>query len=107
MRAMVVEADMLSARRLSDALETAGFNVVGPARSSGEGLVLARRESPDVVIVAVDLEVRGIGQQLAEKLERELQVPALLANMDVDESGNDGCDSLIKAALKRRRRFSS
>jgi two-component system, response regulator PdtaR len=106
MRAMVVEADTLSALRMSEALTTAGFNIVGPARSSGEALLLARLESPDVVLLGMDLEVSGAGQRLADTLERELQVPSVVRQEHADLDAKTQGEDLIRLVHERRRRRS-
>lgn len=104
MRAMVVEADTLSALQLSDALTDAGFNVVGRARSSGEAFLLARSESPDIVVFGMDLEACGAGRHLADKLEHELKMPALLSSRHVDAHERANYEAVVEAAVQLRSR---
>jgi hypothetical protein len=79
MRALVAEAETLYAMRIVDALTNAGISVLGPARSSGEALMLATIEQPDVVILRADLESVGVGQRLAQKLDAELNIRCVFA----------------------------
>lgn len=104
MRAMVVEADILSALRMRDALAEVGFNIVGPARSSGEALVLAKLESPDIVVLGMDLEVSGAGGRLADRLKQDLQIPSVMTNEHAPLQENTHCGRIVELALQRRRR---
>lgn len=103
MRAMVVEADMLSALRLSEALSTVGFDVVGPVRSSGEALLLAQANAPDVVVLGTNLERVGAGHRLAGRLELDLNVPAIVAESGEAALDVAKCESLAALALQRRK----
>ena len=107
MRAMVVEADPLSAFRLSDALYTAGFKVVGTARSSGEALLLAQARLPDVVILGMNLETAGAGRRLAETLEREWQVTTVVSDKDGGTLDHPECCDLASTARERYRQTRS
>jgi chemotaxis response regulator CheB len=104
MRAMVVESDTLSALELSEALEIAGFNIVGPARSSGEAMLLAQVEAPDVVVMGLNLEASGAGRRLADKFERDFKMPAVLTSRTDDPQTRMHCRQVVEVALRRRRR---
>ena len=104
MRALIVEADSLFASRLNDALSTVGFDVVGRARSSGEAFLLAQSNQPDVVILSIDLEARGVGHRLAGRLEQELSVPTVVANKSTGVLEESACSDLASLALQRRRK---
>ena len=104
MRAIVVEANTLSALRVADALEAAGFLVVGSARSSGEAFLLANLESPDIVVLGADLEASGAGRRLADKLERDLQIPSVVSDEHATPREHLQCGQIVKVALQRRRR---
>jgi DNA-binding response OmpR family regulator len=68
MRALIVDNDCVAAWSVADKLLEAGFVIVGPARSSGEALLLAGMERPDVAILSVNLESIGAGERLASRL---------------------------------------
>jgi two-component system, response regulator PdtaR len=80
MLVLVVDNESLGALRLTARLEDAGHTVVGPARSSGEGIILARRWPPKAAYVAVDLETEQAGADLAQKLKAEFDIPVFLTS---------------------------
>lgn len=69
MRAMIVDSDQVSAWSVAERLVDAGFTVIGPARSSGEAVMLANLEQPEVAILSLDLESLGTGERLANLLQ--------------------------------------
>lgn len=103
MRAMVVEADTLSAFRMSESLTTAGFATVVHARSSGEALLLARAQTPDIVVLRASLETGDVSQRLADTLERELRIPAILTNEPAHLHERAQGSELIQVALSWRK----
>jgi DNA-binding response OmpR family regulator len=77
MLVLVVEDEPLCAFNLTSALEEAGHSVVGPARSSGEAIVLARSRRPSFALVDIDLESEGAGIRLARQLCAEFDLPVI------------------------------
>ena len=106
MRAMVVEANTLSALRVTEALALAGFSIVGPARSSGEAFLLAQLETPDIVVLGADLEARGAGSRLADRLGRDMNIPSVMTNEYAKPQEAATCTQIVEVALQRRRRHS-
>ena len=80
MLVLVVDNEALGGLRLTASLEDAGHTVVGPARSSGEGIMLARRLKPNAAFVAIDLETAQAGALLAQQLKREFDIPVILTS---------------------------
>lgn len=77
MHVLVVEDEALAAFSLEAVLEDAGHRVVGPARSSGEAITLARDRRPDLALVDINLEAEGSGITLARQLLTELRMPVI------------------------------
>ena len=77
MRVLVVEDETLSAFSLTAVLEQDGHRVIGPARSSGEAIVLARSRPPSFALVDINLEYEGAGIRLAQQLCREFDLPVI------------------------------
>lgn len=74
---LVAEREILSALQLARVVEQAGHSVVGPARSSGEAIMLARGAPPEFALIGVDLEQRGVGIRLARQLVSEFCAPVV------------------------------
>ena len=68
MRVLVVAKEAFVALALCEELETMGHVVIGPARSSGEALLLSDATRPHCAIVAEHLERDDVGAQLASRL---------------------------------------
>ncbi|HEY5759006.1 MAG TPA: response regulator, partial [Steroidobacter sp.] len=71
MRVLVVEDQWLIATDLADALLAAGHQVIGPALDSTHALLLAASEHPQLALIDIDLERRGIGLEIAERMHSE------------------------------------
>ena len=80
MLVLIVDSELFGALRLTATLEEAGHTVAGPARSSGEGIILARRQRPKAAYVAIDLETEYAGARLAQQLKAELEIPVILTS---------------------------
>lgn len=79
---LVAHSDRLTAFKVMTALQFDGHTVIGPARSSGEAIVLARTQRPALALVDVDLETHEAGGRLARRLSAELHVPVILTSED-------------------------
>jgi CheY-like chemotaxis protein len=88
MLVLIVDSELFGALRLTATLEEAGHTVAGPARSSGEGIILARRQQPKAAYVAIDLETEYAGARLAQQLKAELEIPVILTSDHVRIAGD-------------------
>lgn len=77
MLVLVVEDETLAAFSLESVLEDAGHGVVGPARSSGEAITLARDRHPQLALIDINLEAEGAGISLARQLHAEFGMPVI------------------------------
>lgn len=77
MLVLVVEDEALAAFSLEAVLEDAGHGVVGPARSSGEAISLARDRRPQLALIDINLEAEGSGITLARQLLMEFRMPVI------------------------------
>jgi len=96
MRALIVDSDQASAWSLADRLTEAGFTVIGPARSSGEALLLAACEQPEIAVLNVNLESLGAGERLADKLTSRHSTHCILTATKASENTTRR-DSIDKA----------
>lgn len=84
MLTLVVEDDPVSAFALADELELAGHPVVGPARSSGEAIALARARPPKLALIDLNLESVGAGLRVAQQLAAEFDVSVIFVTANVE-----------------------
>jgi len=89
MRALIVGSDRVSSWAVAEKLTEAGFTVVGPARSSGEALLLAAMERPEVAVLSVNLESAGAGERLADTLKGRHSMHCILTGAANEISTSD------------------
>lgn len=96
---LLIDNDPLPTRTLVYALERAGYSVCAAA-SAGEGLDLARRTPPDLILLEIGLPGAG-GFEALHLLRRELKAPVILLTVRRGERDealglNLGADDYIK-----------
>jgi two-component system, response regulator PdtaR len=94
MLTLVVEDDALSAFALADELELSGHSVVGPARSSGEAIVLVRARPPKLALIDLNLESEGAGLRVAQKISAEFDVSVVFVTGNVQTAREHAADAL-------------
>lgn len=83
-RVLICEDDGLAALRLERSLAALGYQVIGSARNGREGVELAQRVRPDLVLMDVDLpELSGIGA--ATEIRRTTQAVVVMLTGHSDE----------------------
>lgn len=84
-KVLIVEDQFIEAHNLSMALEVAGYEVTGIARSADEAMQMMEAELPQLVLLDIFLEGKKTGIDLARDL-RKLNIPFiyLSANSDAD-----------------------
>ncbi len=96
-RILIIEDDPFSLELYTILLETAGFTML-PAADGEQGLALARREQPDLIICDVILPKMG-GCEVVRRLKLDpvlRQVP-IIAVTALDDRGD--CDRLLAAGF--------
>lgn len=83
-RILVVEDEFLIAMTIEDALQAAGFAVVGIAATFEQAVALADRERPDLAIMDVRLASARDGIEAAIEIRRRFGVASLFASANVD-----------------------
>jgi DNA-binding NarL/FixJ family response regulator len=69
-KVLILEDDPLTALGMTDVLNFAGFQVIGPARRVSEAVELAEAASPRVAVVDINLAGRRDGIEGADILKR-------------------------------------
>jgi DNA-binding response OmpR family regulator len=70
MNVLIVEEEALIALSLADELESAGYEVMGPAATSQAARELMKSRKPDFALIDIDLDNRFAGVELARDLTR-------------------------------------
>jgi two-component system, NarL family, nitrate/nitrite response regulator NarL len=82
-RAIAIEDDEAVARLIAQVLTSHGFEVCGTALTGEDGLVLARKEKPDVALVDLGLP-RMSGEEVIQAIKKELPKTKCIALTAVD-----------------------
>ncbi len=106
-RALIVEDEILVAEELKERLALLGFSVIAAVDSAEEGIAIATRERPDLVLMDIRLKGKKDGVQAAEEIHRQLDVPIvyLTAHSDrltVDRAKATQYDGFILKPFRAR-----
>jgi CheY-like chemotaxis protein len=74
-RVLIVEDETLIAEELSERLSRLGFSVIAAVDSAEEGIAIATRERPDLVLMDIRLKGEKDGVQAAKEIRQQLDVP--------------------------------
>lgn len=76
-RALIVEDEILIAEELKERLLCLGFSVIAAVDSAEEGVAIATRERPDLVLMDIRLKGAKDGVQAAEEIHGLVEVPVV------------------------------
>lgn len=74
-RALIVEDEILIAEELKERLSVLGFSVIAAVDSAEEGIAIATRERPDVVLMDIRLKGMKDGVQATQEIHQQVDVP--------------------------------
>jgi len=74
-RALIVEDEFLIAEELRERLSRLGFSVIAAVDSAEEGIAIATRDRPDLVLMDIRLKGEKDGVQAAKEIRQEVDVP--------------------------------
>ena len=106
-RALIVEDEILIAEELRDRLSCLGFSVIAAVDSGEEGIAIATRERPDLVLMDIRLKGEIDGVQAAKEIRRHVDMPIVYLTAHSDrltverakQTEHDGF--LMKSFLRR------
>ena len=106
-RALIVEDEILIAEELKERLSRLGFCVIAAVDSADEGIAIATRERPDLVLMDIRLKGKKDGLQAAKEIRQQVDVPIvyLTAHSDqltVDRAKATEHDGFILKPFQRR-----
>jgi DNA-binding response OmpR family regulator len=74
-RALIVEDEVLIAEELKVRLSLLGFSVIAAVDSGEEGIAIATRERPDLVLMDIRLKGEKDGVQATKEIHQQVDVP--------------------------------
>jgi CheY-like chemotaxis protein len=74
-RALIVEDETLIAEELKERLTRLGFSVIAAVDSGEEGIAIAAKERPDLVLMDIRLKGEKDGVQAAQEIRQQVDVP--------------------------------
>jgi len=74
-RALIIEDEILIAEELKERLSRLGYSVIGAVDSADEGIAIAIRELPDVVLMDIRLKGQKDGIQAAREIQQRVDLP--------------------------------
>lgn len=74
-RALIVEDETLIAEELRERLSLLGFAVIAAVGSADEGIAIATKERPDLVLMDIRLKGEKDGVQAAQEIREHVDVP--------------------------------
>ena len=76
-RALIVEDEILIAEELKERLSLLGFSVIAAVDSADEGIAIATRECPDLVLLDIRLKGEKDGIQAVQEIHQKVDVPVV------------------------------
>src|SRR6266700_7249796 len=106
-RALIVEDEILIAEELRERLSRLGFSVIAAVDSGEEGVAIATRERPDLVLMDIRLKGEKDGVQAAKEIRQQVDVPivyltAYSDQLTVDRAKATEHDGFILKPFQRR-----
>lgn len=74
-RALIVEDEVLIAEELRERLSRLGFSVIATVDSADEGVAIATRERPDLVLMDIRLRGQKDGIEAAREIREQVDLP--------------------------------
>lgn len=106
-RALIVEDETLIAEELRERLSRLGFSVIAAVGSADEGIAIATRERPDLVLMDIRLKGKKDGVQAAQEIREQVDVPivyltAYSDRLTVDRAKGTEHDGYLLKPFHRR-----
>lgn len=107
LRALIVEDEVLIAEELRERLSRLGFSVIGAVDSADEGIAIATRECPDLVLMDIRLRGEKDGVQAAQEIREQVDVSIVYVSahsdhLTVDRAKRTDHDGFILKPFHRR-----
>jgi DNA-binding response OmpR family regulator len=84
-RVLIVEDETLIAEELKERLSRLGFSVIAAVDSAEQGIAIATREHPDLVLMDIRLKGAKDGVQAAREIHEQMDVPLVYLTAHSDQ----------------------
>jgi DNA-binding response OmpR family regulator len=106
-RVLIVEDEILIAEELTERLSHLGFAVIAAVDTAEEGIAIATRECPDLVLMDIRLKGEKDGVQAAKEIRQQVDVPIIYVTaysdrLTVDRTKGTEYDGYILKPFHRR-----
>lgn len=92
-RALIIEDETLIAEELKERLARLGFCVIAAVDTAEEGIAIATRERPDLVLMDIRLKGEKDGVQAAKEIRQQVDVPIVYVTAYSDQRTVAGAKS--------------
>lgn len=90
---LICGTDKAAVAQMKQALESVEWRIVGVATSENEALELARQHKPDIIVMALTLEVEQDGLAATRRILASYQAAVVIVSANTE-------DAVVEAALK-------
>jgi DNA-binding response OmpR family regulator len=106
-RVLIVEDETLIAEELREQLSRFGFSVIAAVDTADEGIAIATRERPDLVLMDIRLKGEKDGVQAATEIRRQVDIPIVYVTaysdrLTVDRARQTEHDAYVLKPFHRR-----
>lgn len=84
-RVLIVEDETLIAEELKERLARLGFSIIAAVDTAEEGIEIATRERPDLVLMDIRLKGEKDGVQAAAEIRKQVDVPIVYLSAYSDQ----------------------
>lgn len=106
-RVLIVEDETLIAEELRERLSRYGYSVIAAVDTADEGIAIAIRERPDLVLMDIRLRGEKDGVQAAQEIRQQMDVPIVYVTaysdrLTVDRACQTEHDAYLLKPFHRR-----
>jgi len=106
-RVLIVEDEILIAEELRERLARLGYSVIAAVDSADEGIGIATREVPDLVLMDIRLRGKKDGVEAAVEIRRQVDIPIVYLtahsdNLTVERAKKTDHDGFLLKPFHRR-----
>jgi CheY-like chemotaxis protein len=106
-RVLIVEDETLIAEELRERLSQFGYSVIAAVDTADEGIAIATRERPDLVLMDIRLKGEKDGVQAAQEIRQQVDIPIVYVTaysdrLTVDRARQTDHDAYVLKPFHRR-----